>query len=579
MQKLSRSKLYEVEKISNYKELIDRSAKLYPNKTAFIYKRNPKDSNYISHTYTDLKNDIKSLGTSLIDLGLTGKRVAIIAPNRYEWCVSYLSVTTSGMIVVPLDKALPNNEIVSSIIRSEVEAVIFDKKYLEIFEELKNNNSSNLKYFICMDFENDENSVLSYKNLINKGNELIKNNDTRYDNVIIDNNAMTIMLFTSGTTSIAKIVMLSQANVCSDIYSIGCIAKVTSKDTFLSFLPLHHTYESTTTFLYGLFCGITIAFCDGLRYVVQNLKEYKVTGFVAVPLILEAMYKKLNKGIEEKGLTKTVKVMSSICNFLLRFGIDIRRIVFKSVLNELGGKLRIIIYGAAPMSKEAISGLSNFGLNLLNGYGLTETSPVVSAENDKYKRPGSVAFALPNIEVKIDSPNEKGIGEIIVKGPNVMLGYYDNEEATAEVLKDGWFYTGDLGYYDKDGYLFVTGRKKNVIVLKNGKNIYPEEIEILIAKLPFIAENFVFGRPTDNDDLEINAKLVYNAEIMKELYPDASVEDYKDIIWNEIKNINLSMPAYKHIKNIIVTDIPMIKTTTQKIKRNEELKNIIKEEN
>ncbi len=371
--------------------------------------------------------------------------------------------------------------------------------------------------------------------------------------------------------------MLSQSNVCADIYSIGCIAKVTSKDTFLSFLPLHHTYESTTTFLYGLYCGITIAFCDGLRYVVQNLKEYKVTGFVAVPLILETMYKKVNKGIEEKGLTTIVTVMSKICNFLLKFGIDIRRKVFKSVLNEFGGHLRLIIYGAAPMSKEAILGLSNFGLNLLNGYGLTETSPVVSAENDKYKRPGSVAFPLPDIEVKIDSPDEQGIGEIIVSGPNVMLGYYDNQIATNEVLHDGWFYTGDLGYFDKDGYLFVTGRKKNVIVLKNGKNIYPEELEILTAKLPFVSENLVFGRPTKDGDFEINAKIVYNAELMSTIYPEAKKEDYHNIIWNEIKEINKQMPAYKHIRSIIVTDEPMIKTTTQKIKRNAEMKKILGE--
>jgi len=428
-----------------------------------------------------------------------------------------------------------------------------------------------------MDGNANSPEFMNYSKLVEDGNSLIKNGNNDYDNVIIDENAMTIMLFTSGTTSIAKIVMLSQSNICADIYSIGCIAKVTPEDTFLSFLPLHHTYESTTTFLYGLYCGITIAFCDGLRYVVQNLKEYKVTGFVAVPLILETMYKKVNKGIEEKGLTTLVKVMSKVCNFLLKFGIDIRRKVFKSVLDQLGGHLRIIIYGAAPMSKDAILGLSSFGLNLLNGYGLTETSPVVAAENDKFKKPGSVAFPLPNIEVKIDEPDEHGIGEIVVKGPNVMLGYYENPEATAEVLKDGWFYTGDLGYFDKEGYLFVTGRKKNVIVLKNGKNIYPEEIEILIAKLPYVAENFVYGYPTKDDDLDINAKIVYNVDLMKEIYPDKNKDEYRDIVWNDIKQINTQLPAYKHIRNIIVTDEPMIKTTTQKIKRNEELKKILGE--
>lgn len=577
MQELSRSKLYEIEKVSNFKELINRSAKLYSDKVAFTYKKNPKDTTYITHTYTELKEDMEGLGTALIDLGLTGKRVAIIAPNRYEWCVSYLAVTTSGMIVVPLDKALPDNEIESSVIRSEVEAVIFDKKYLDFFKALENNPDCKLKHFICMDSVDNKEEILSVPELLQTGKELQENGDKRYNEVIIDNTGMTIMLFTSGTTSLAKIVMLSQANICANIYSTGCIAKVTSEDTFLSFLPLHHTYESTTTFLYGLYCGITIAFCDGLRYVSQNLKEYKITGFVCVPLVLEAMYKKIQKGIKQKHLKIPFAMLTAISNLLLKCGIDIRRKLFKSVINELGGHLRLVIYGAAPMDKSTIKGLKNLGIELLNGYGLTEASPIVSAENDKYQRPGSVAFALPNVEVKIFEPNEQGIGEVIVKGPNIMLGYYDNKEATDEVLIDGWFHTGDLGYYDKDGYLFITGRKKNVIVLKNGKNIYPEELEILIARLPYVAENMVFGRPTNDNDLDINAKIVYNEEYMKQTYPDKTEEDYRSIIWNDIKEINKTMPAYKHIRDIIVTNEPMIKTTTQKVKRNEELKKILGE--
>lgn len=481
------------------------------------------------------------------------------------------------MIVVPLDKALPDNEIESSVIRSEVDAVIFDKKYLSVFENLKTNPDCKLKHFICMDFIENNKDVLSLSTLIENGKSLRNNGDKRYDEVEIDNMGMTIMLFTSGTTSISKIVMLSQHNICSNIYSTGCIAKVTSEDTFLSFLPLHHTYESSTTFLYGLYCGITIAFCDGLRYVAQNLKEYKITGFVCVPLILEAMYKKVQKGVKQKHLSIPFYILTGISNLLLKCGIDIRRKLFKTIINELGGHLRLVIYGAAPMDKSTIKGLKNLGIELLNGYGLTEASPIVSAENDKYQKPGSVAFALPDVEIKIDEPNEQGIGEIIVKGPNIMLGYYDNEEATREVLIDGWFHTGDLGYYDKEGYLFITGRKKNVIVLKNGKNIYPEEIEILISRLPYVSENMVYGKPTKDSDLEINAKIVYNLEYMKQTYPNKDVSSYKEIVWNDIKEINKSMPAYKYIRNIIVTDEPMIKTTTQKIKRNEELKKILGE--
>lgn len=272
-----------------------------------------------------------------------------------------------------------------------------------------------------------------------------------------------------------------------------------------------------------------------------------------------------------------VKLASKLCNFFLKIKIDIRRLVFKEILNNLGGKLRILIAGGASMSKEAIQGFLDLGINLLQGYGLTETSPVLAGENDKYKRAGSVGFPLPGLEVKIDNPGKDGIGEIIAKGPTVMIGYVDNPEATNEALKDGWFYTGDLGYIDKDGFLFITGRKKDVIVLKNGKNIFPEELEILINQLPYVSESMVFGRPCDDGDYKVCAKIVYQEETMKELYPDISSTDYMNIVWEDIKNkVNHTMPAYKYIREIILTDKPLIKTTTQKIKRHEELKLILK---
>lgn len=578
MQNLSREKLYEAEKVNNFKELINRSSKLYPNHIAFKYRIHPKDKEIIQVTYTDFKKDIDNLGTALLDLGLANKRVIVIAPNRYEWCVSYLAITTGNMVVVPLDKSLPEQELIDSVTRSEADAVIFDQKYLETFKAIQKSNNSHLKTYICMDDIRDTgSSILLYSDLLKKGAELIKSGNRTHLDAIIDNHKMSVMLFTSGTTSLAKIVMLSHDNICSNVYALSCMAKVTDKDTFLSFLPLHHTYESTTTFLYGLSCGITIAFCDGLRYVVDNLKEYKVTGFVTVPLMLETMYKKILKGIEKQHKTFIFKVMTVISNLLCKLGIDIRRRVFKSILDQLGGHLRVIVYGAASMDKNTIKGLSNIGINMLNGYGLTETSPVLSAENDRYKKPGSVAFPMPGMQIKIDNPDEKGIGEICAKGPCVMLGYYNNEEATKEVLKNGWFHTGDLGYYDKDGYLFVAGRKKNVIVLKNGKNIFPEELEILISKLPFVLENMVYAKTTDDHDVDVAVKIVYNKETMETLYPNQKQEDYFDIIWQEIKKINKALPTYKYIKHLIITEEPMIKTTTQKIKRHEEIKKIEKE--
>ena len=570
----SKNKLYEPEKIANFQELVKRYS-LFSDKVAFEYKIQPKDKEIIKITYKQFQNDIYNLGTALLSLGLEGKNVAIIGSNRYEWCTSYLAVEIANMIAVPLDKALPDGEIESLIIRSKAEAVIFDVKYLDVFQKIKKENSSSLKYFICMDFKEDSKEIYSYTRLLQSGKKLLDYGDTRLENIKIDNKKMAVMLFTSGTTSIAKAVELSQFNICENIYAIGCVAKVTSDDVFLSFLPLHHTFESTTTFLYGTYCGITVAFCDGLRYVADNMKEYKVTGIVCVPLMLEAMYKKIEKGIEKKGKTKLVHIMSNICNILLKIGIDIRRTVFKDILNELGGHLRVIVSGAAPIDKKVAQFLTNLGINLLQGYGLTETSPVICAENDKYKKAGSCGFPMPNAEIKIDSPNEQGIGEIKVKGTSVMLGYHDNIEATKEVLKDGWFYTGDLGYFDKEGHLFITGRKKDVIVLKNGKNIYPQELEMLISKLPYVAENMVYGKPDKDNDLKICAKIVYNPELIKESFKDASKEDYHNLIWNDIKQINKTMPAYKYIREIIITDEPMIKTTTQKIKRHEELKKLL----
>ena len=563
MQELSREKLYEAEKVKNFKELIERSAKLYPNHIAFEYKLNPKEENVIKITYQQFKKDIDCLGTSLLNLGLADKRVIVIGPNRYEWCVSYLAITTGNMVVVPLDKSLPEQELIDSIIRSEADAVIFDKKFYNIFKSLKENN--NLKTFICMDTIEDS-SIYCYNDLIKKGESLIASGNRSHLDATIDNHKMSVMLFTSGTTSLSKIVMLSHDNICSNVYALACMAKVTDKDTFLSFLPLHHTYESTTTFLYGLYCGITIAFCDGLRYIVDNLKEYKVTGFVTVPLMLEAMYKKILKGIKAQHKMILFRLMTVLSNFLLKFGIDVRRKVFASVLKELGGHLRVIVYGAASMDKKTIKGLSSLGINMLNGYGLTETSPVLSAENDKYKKPGSVAFPMPGMQIKIENPDEKGIGEICAKGPCVMLGYYKNEEATKEVLKDGWFHTGDLGYYDKDGYLFISGRKKNVIVLKNGKNIFPEELELLVAKLPFVSENMVYAQTTKDNDINVSVKIVYTPEMMESLYPNKNKDEYFDIIWQEIKKINKTLPTYKYIKHLVITDEPMIKTTTQKVK-------------
>ena len=521
-----------------------------------------------------LQEDIKKLGTAMIELGLQGKRIAIIANNCYEWCLAYLATLCGVGVVVPLDKSLPFGEIEGLLQRSYANAVFFEEKYSEIMRNISQNGENDIEYYICMNTTNQE-GFLSFAELLQKGEKLLYKGDTRFENTIINPEVMSIILFTSGTTSASKAVMLSQKNIVSNVHALNSIIKTYQTDRNLAFLPLHHTFGSTGL-LFFISNGVTNVFCDGLKYIQKNLQEYKVTIFVCVPLLLEAMNKKILKEIDKQGKTKLIKIATKISNFLLKFKIDIRRKIFKSIIGNLGG-LRMAVSGAAAIDKTVVENFTNFGIKTVQGYGLTETSPVITAENDENIRYGSVGFPLKDVEIQIFEPNEQGIGEIIAKGPNVMLGYFENEEATKEVLIDGWFHTGDLGYIDSDGFLFITGRKKNVIVMKNGKNIYPEELEVLIANLPYVSENMVFGIPTRDNDFDLAVKIVYNKEYVEDTFGRLSSEELKARIWQDIKQINKTMPPYKYIREIIITDEPMIKTTTQKIKRFEEIKKILQE--
>ena len=575
MKKLN-SEIYKADEIKNFKELIERSAEKYPDNVAYKFKRNLGKPNQeiVEKTYKEIKEEIECLGTALLDMGLENKKIAVIGNNRYEWCASYLAITTSNMVVVPLDKMLPEHEIKSLIERSKVDAVIYESKYAETFDNIKLEGTT-LKYFINMDLEEDENETLSFQKLIKKGKELRENGNNKYDNVKIDNEKMSILIFTSGTTNTAKGVMLSQKNITSNIMGMAKMSKMYPDDVLLSFLPLHHTFECTITFLYGFYSGATIAFCDGLKYIAKNLQEYEISVFVAVPLVLETIYKKIQKGIKDQGKEKLVSVMSKIANFLLKLGIDIRRIVFKSVLNQLGGKLRIAYFGAAAMDKTVIEGFNNFGIDTVQGYGLTETSPLVAAETDKEHCPGSVGMAPFNIEIKLEDVDDKGIGEIVTKGPNVMLGYYENEEATKEVMQDGWFHTGDLGYFNKDGYLFITGRKKEVIVLKNGENVFPSDIEFIVNKLPYVQESILFPRENTKGELALGIKIVYDEDEIKKQFGEKTEEEYKDLVWEDIKEINKNLSQFKRIKELIITTEELEKTTTKKVKRFKEMEKIL----
>ena len=552
--------------ISNFKEYIERIKKFKKN-IAFKYKENDQIKEI---TYEQYINDIKALGTALIDLDV--EKVVVIGNNSYKWCTTYLATTTAGKVIVPIDKALTDVEIGNLIRRSEADTIVYEKKYQKAIDEVIK-QGCNLKHQICMDAESKK-DVISYDELLEKGKKLIENGNNKYDNVKINDNEMSIILFTSGTTNEPKGVMLSQNNICSNMTALDKYLKIYPTDTLLSFLPIHHTFECTITFLFGIYNGATVAFCDGLRYIQQNLKEYKVSVFVAVPLVLETMYKKIQKTTKEQGKTELIVKMTTISNGLLKCHIDLRRIIFKKILDSLGGHIRIMLYGAAPMGKDTIIGYTNFGIEQIQGYGLTETSPVISAETNDRKRPGSIGLVLPNLECKIEDPDKDGIGEITVKGPSIMLGYYKNEKATKEVLKDGWFSTGDYGYIDEDGFLYITGRKKDVIVLKNGENVYPQEIEELINKIPYVKESIVYQRGQSKTDTMLCAKIVYDEEAIKQTFGEKTEEEYKEEIWKKIKEINKNLPLFKHIKKIEITTEELEKTTTQKVKRYKELQKV-----
>ena len=507
-------------------------------------------------------------------IAINAKRVAVIGNNRYEWCVTYLGTETAGKVIVPLDKALTNIEIEKLLKRSEVDVVVYEKKYNEAITNAINEGVP-IKYKICMDDLSTEDTI-EFNEFIEKGKKIAKSGKRKYNKVTIDNKEMYIMLFTSGTTNEPKAVMLSQNNICSNISAIAKHVKLYKTDTLLSFLPIHHTFECTITFLYGTYSGATIAFCEGLRYIADNLKEFQVSVFVAVPLVLETMYKKIQKGIESSGKEKLIDKLKSFSNFLLKHHIDARKFLFKAVIKQFDEYLRVVLYGAAPMNKETIEGYNALGIELIQGYGLTETSPVITAESDERKRPGSVGLPLCNVEVKIAEKDKDGIGEIVAKGPSIMLGYYGNKEETKKVLKKGWFHTGDYGYIDKDGFVYVTGRKSDVIVLRNGKNIYPQELEFLINKLSYVEESLVYSRDKDVTDTLLCAKIVYNKDLIAQKFGNKPVEDYKKEVWKQIKQINNELPTFKHIKEIILTTEPLDKTTTHKVKRYQEINKLEK---
>lgn len=576
------TQVYTNDTYRDFRDLLKKSAEKYADSDAFIvkHKKGRKEVSYEHISFNRFKDDVNALGEGLLAQFGIGKRYAIIGKNRYEWLLGYFAVLGGLGICVPLDKGLPYEELESSLARSYADVLIYDPAHQDQIDRLKAEGKTNVSAYICMDCDDAapdccEADALCIANYIEKGREALNAGGTGYADLAVDPEKIDILLFTSGTTSMAKAVMLSQRNIMSNLEAIEKVIDIKPTDVSMAFLPYHHTFGATGQFAM-IAGGAASTYCDGLKYLQKNLVEYKVSVFFCVPLLIESVYKKVMATVKKEGKEKTVAFGMKLTKVLMKFGIDIRRKIFSEVLEKLGGSIRLVISGASAIDPEALAGFKAFGIEAIQGYGMTESSPVICAENIYENKIGSIGRPLPGIDVKIFEPNEEGVGELIARGPNVMAGYYENEEETAKTLVDGWLHTGDLAYVDKDGYIFICGRKKNVIVLKNGKNVYPEELEVLINNLPYVEECMVFGQPRNHDgdhkDLAICAKIVYKPEWMK----DAGVEtaQIEALVKADIDKINETLPTYKQMLRVIVTDQEMIKTTTGKVKRYEEAKGL-----
>ncbi len=562
--------LYEVRKVKSIKDVLCSSAELYSDRTAFLQKRKGNDK-YEPVTYRQFKTEVDALGTELIDMGLKGSRIAIISENRYDWVLSYMAVVNGTGIVAPLDKELPENEIENLLVRSKADAIIFSGNLREHIENISKRISF-VKYYIDMDAESEGgNGFVPLKSLVDKGRKLVDKGRADFIKAEIDPEAMSILLFTSATTDKSKAVMLCHRNIAENLMAMSSMTYIDPSDIFLSVLPLHHTYESTCGFLCPFYRGAAVAFCEGLRHIQKNLQEVEATVMLAVPLIHESIYKRIwDQAAKDPKLLKKLKFGIKLSNTMKKVGIDMTRKLFAPIHNNFGGHLRLLISGAAGIDPEVSRGFRSLGILFIQGYGLTECSPIVALNRNVDLKDEAAGLPLPNLEVRVDAPSADGVGEIMVKGPSVMLGYYEDPENTAKVIKNGWFYTGDLGFIDSAGFVHITGRKKNVIVTKNGKNIYPEEIETLLSKSRFIKECIVYGKDDPvYGDVVVSATIVPEAEAIQAQFEgrQPTSEEVYELIRKEVKEVNKSLVIYKYVKDFTLREQEFAKTTTKKIKR------------
>ena len=563
---------YEVRHIRDFKDIINQSEKLFSERPA--YKLRNKDGIYYEVTYSNFRHSIYYLANSLVNDGYSRAHIAVVGANSYNWSVTYLAVTCSDNVIVPIDKELTADNMMDVIKDSDSTVLFGDKKYIKSIHARKDELPEGFR-FICFD-EADIDGVELYENYLDVGRQLYRGGTKHLDSITVDPEATTAILFTSGTTGVSKGVCLSQKNICSVVMgAAGCI-KVTEEDQLLSVLPIHHTYECTVGFLYIIYCGACISFNQGLRYITRDFKEVKPTCFITVPLLIEKVHAKIMKKMEEK---TAGKLIFKIGKYASKFGRamhikDLDRKIFSEVIETFGGRLRLIVTGAAAIDPRVAEDFMHMGIDLYIGYGLTECAPLVACNNDRLMLPDSIGTPMPGAEVAIYNPDDLGVGEIWVRGPMVMNGYYKNQEATDEVITpDGWFRTGDLGTCDRHNCYKITGRCKNVIVTKNGKNIFPEEVELYLNTNPVIEESIVYADDVDDETL-VSVQIYPNYEQIKNNLKrqDITKEDVQKSVEEAVKDVNKKLPKYKKIRNIEISEKEFEKTTTKKIKRHANLK-------
>lgn len=562
------------------KQMLNESCIEFFDRPACLVKEE-KGGPYQEIKYGQLKRDVDAIGTRLMSLGLSGEKIAVIGENCYQWVTAYYAVANGAGIIVPLDKELTKEEVYNFLKIAQCKAVFFTETYEHYLESADIPFKFRMKMYAnrpsftpLKPGEKSTGDVQSWEQLVSEGEAMISQGDKQFTDAPLDPDELRILLFTSGTTDSAKGVMLSHRNIASDIMDTCRIAYITPEDRTLSILPIHHTFESTMGISLILYRGASMAFYEGLKYVAKNLAEAQATVIIGVPLIFESMYAKIWKQAEKTGQAEKLSKGIKLNRILKALGIDKSRTLFKSIYDTFGGKLRLIITGAAGIDPEVSRGYQDMGFTVLQGYGLTETSPLVSGSPDfgpTYKKAASCGPCVASGEIKIINPDKDGIGEIIFQGPNLMLGYYKRPDLTAENIIDGWFHTGDLGYLDKEGWLYITGRKKNVIVTKNGKNIYPEEVEIYMNRSKYIQESLVHG-VEKGDDTIVSAQIIPAYEVIYETFgSEYSEQEIESLMKNVIEEINEKLPIYKRVRNFSIRANDFVRTTTHKIKRHKNI--------